>query len=127
MRFCREFPDRRGFTLIEVVGALVIFSVGVLVLLSLTGVLSLQLNRAGKSTSLAVAVQNRLDSLQQVPYDSLVLGSSADTIDLLGEPFLRRQLIVQAAPLVREIQVTVEPVDGRGPELTASAFVSRPW
>jgi len=120
-------PNRGGFTLIEVVGALIIFSVGVLVLLSLTGVLSVQLNRAGKSTSVAVAVQNRLDSLEMVPYDSLVLGSHADTIDIFGEPFLRRHLIVQANPLVREVQVTVEPVDGRGPELTASAFVSRPW
>lgn len=127
MRVGRESPERRGFTLIEVVASLVIFSVGVLVLLNLTGVLSLQLNRAGKSTSVAIAVQNRLDSLQQVPYDSLILGSSQETIELLGEPFLRRQLIVQATPLVKEVQVTVEPVDGRGPELTASGFVSRRW
>jgi len=127
MRVGPESRERRGFTLIEVVGALVIFSVGVLVLLNLTGVLSSQLNRAGKSTSVAIAVQNRLDSLQQVPYDSLILGSSEETIELLGEPFLRRQLIVQATPLVREVQVTVEPVDGRGPELTASGFVSRRW
>jgi len=127
MRVGPESRERRGFTLIEVVGALVIFSVGVLVLLNLTGVLSSQLNRAGKSTSVAIAVQNRLDSLQQVPYDSLILGSSQETIELLGEPFLRRQLIVQATPLVKEVQVTVEPVDGRGPELTASGFVSRRW
>ncbi len=51
----------------------------------------MQLNRAGKTTSVAVAVQNRLDSLEKVPYDSLIPGSSQDTIDLLGEPFLRRQ------------------------------------
>ena len=69
MRAGRESLERRGFTLIEVVAALVIFSLGVLVLLNLTGVLSLQLNRAGKSTSVAIAVQNRLDSLLQVPYD----------------------------------------------------------
>ncbi|MFH1762622.1 MAG: prepilin-type N-terminal cleavage/methylation domain-containing protein [Gemmatimonadota bacterium] len=127
MRVGAESSNRRGFTLIEVIGALVIFSAGVLVLLNLIGVLSLQLNRAGKSTSVAVAVQNRLDSLERVPYDSLIPGSFGDTIDLRGEPFLRRHLIVQATPLVREVQVTVEPVDGRGPELTASAFVSRLW
>ena len=127
MRVVQGSPDRRGFTLIEVVGALLIFSVGVLALLSLTGVLSVQLNRAGKSTSVAVAVQNRLDSLRAVPYDSLILGTSADTLELLGEPFLRSQLIFQATPMVREIQVTVEPADGRGPNLTASGFVSRSW
>ena len=127
MRVGPERLDGRGFTLIEVMGALVIFSVGVLVLLNLAGVLSLQLNRAGKATSVAIEVQNRLDSLKQVPYDSLFLGSFEDTIDLLGEPFLRRHLIVQATPLVREIQVSVEPVDGTGPEMTVSAFVSRSW
>lgn len=127
MRVGAESLKRRGFTLIEVIGALVIFSAGVLLLLNLAGVLSLQLNRAGKTTSVAVAVQNRLDSLEQVPYDSLIPGSSQDTIDLLGEPFLRRHLVVQVTPLVRELRVTVEPVDGRGPDLTASAFVSRSW
>ena len=127
MRVDPEALGRNGFTLIEVVGALMIFSVGVLVLLSLTGVLSVQLNSAGKSTSVAAAVQNRLDSLAHLPYDSLVLGSSGDTIDLLGEAFFRRHLIIQVTPMVREVQVTVEPVDGRGPELTTSAFVSRAW
>jgi len=127
MRVDQKALGRNGFTLIEVVGALVIFSMGVLVLLSLTGVLSVQLNSAGKSTSVAAVVQNRLDSLAHVPYDSLLLGSSSDTIDLLGEPFFRRHLILQVTPMVREVQVTVEPVDGRGPELTTSTFVSRAW
>lgn len=118
---------QRGFTLIEVVGALVIFAAGVLVLLSLTGVVSLRLNRSGQSTTVAVAVQSRLDSLQAVPYDSLPVGTSTDTLEILGKPFLRHHTVLQVTPLVKEIQVTVEPEDGRGPELTASGFVSRDW
>ena len=48
-------------------GRSVVFSLGVLALLSLTGVLSVQLNQAGKSTLVVAEVQNRLDSLQQLP------------------------------------------------------------
>ena len=118
---------RNGFTLIEVMGALIIFSFGVLALLSLTGVVSLQLNRAGKSSTVTAAVQDRLDSLRGVPYDTLLPGSSVDTIQVLGEPYLLIQMVLQAGPLVREAQVTLKPADGRGPELTASTFVSRSW
>lgn len=122
-----HWKSRQGFTLIEVLGALVVFSLGVLALLSLTGVLSLQMTQAGKSSSVAVATQNRLDSLQRVPYDSLPLGAFGDTVELLGELYLREHLVVQGTPLVKEVQVTVKPVDGRGPELTASTFVARAW
>ena len=122
-----ENTKRTGFTLIEVMGALVIFSLGVLALLSLTGVLSVQLNQAGKTTQVAAEVQNRLDSLQQMPYDSLIPGTVEDTTEFQGETFLRRFLITQATPLMREVQVVVEPLDGAGPRFTISAFVSRPW
>ncbi|NNM07138.1 MAG: prepilin-type N-terminal cleavage/methylation domain-containing protein [Gemmatimonadetes bacterium] len=122
-----SIPSKSGFTLIEVVGALVIFSVGVLALLSLTGALSVQLNQAGKGTSVSAEVQTKLDSLQTLPYDSLFPGMAEDTVEFQGERFLVRYLVTQATPLMREVQVIVEPVDGSGPELTASAFVSRPW
>ncbi len=127
MRGETKNTTRGGFTLIEVMGALVVFSLGVLAMLSLTGVLSVQLNQAGKGTSVSVEVQNRLDSLQHLPYDSLLPGTAEDTVQFQGEPFLRRHLVTQATPLMREIQVVIAPVDGSGPELTASAFVSRPW
>jgi len=118
---------RGGFTLIEVIAALVVFSLGVLMVLSLTGALSKQLTSAGLRSKVAVTVQNRLDSLQLVPYDSLTVGTLSDMVMLQGRTFIRTQRVLQTTPLVREAEVTVEAADGSGPRLTSSAFVIRSW
>ncbi len=119
--------NRMGFTLIEVLGALVVFSFGVLMVLRLVGALSLQMNAAAARSMVAVTVQSRLDSLASLPYDSLPVGTMRDTILLLGQPFRRSQIVLQTTPLVREVEVTVEPTDGEGPRLTASTFLLRTW
>jgi len=116
-----------GFTLIEVMAALVIFSLGVLMVLNLTGAVSTQMNRAGLRSQVAVTLRNRLDSLQLVPYDSLTTGTVADTLTLNGRIFDRSHRILQASALVKEIEVTLEARDGDGPDLTASTFVTVSW
>ena len=119
--------DRRGFTLIEVVGALVVFSLGVLMVMSLSSALATQLNTAALKSQVAIVVQNQLDSLQVVPYDNLTAGSSAVSIVLRGESYTRTQVILQSTVLIKEVEVTLAPADGTGPELTASTFVLRSW
>jgi prepilin-type N-terminal cleavage/methylation domain-containing protein len=125
-------PSRRrkrsgGFTLIEVIAALVVFSAGVLMVLGLTGVLSQQLNLAGLRSRVAVVVQERLDSMRLVPYDSLTLGTVSDTVMLQGRTFNRTLRVFQTTPLVREVEITVVGADGSGPRMTSSTFVLRPW
>jgi len=118
---------RGGFTLIEVMAALVVFSLGVLMVLGLTGALTRQLNLAGLRTRVAVVVQERLDSMRLVPYDSLVVGTETDTVVLQGRVFDRTSRVLQTTPMVREVEITVEGADGAGPRITSSAFVLRPW
>lgn len=118
---------RDGFTLIEVIAALVVFSMGVLMVLGLTGILTRQLNEAGVRSRVSMVVQERLDSMRLVPYDSLSVGAESEVILLQGRGFKRTSRILQATPLVRELEVTVEGVDGKGPRITASAFVLRAW
>lgn len=127
MRFARFRPGPEGFTLIEVIGALVVFSVGVLMVLGLTGVVSVQMNLAGLRSMVNTEVQNQLDSLGMRPYDSLTVGAQSDTVVLMGKTFVRTRTVLQSTPLVREVEVSVDPSDGVGPSLTASTFVSRPW
>lgn len=119
--------SKEGFTLIEVMAALVVFSLGVLMVLNLTGAVSTQMNRAGLRSRVAVTLQNRLDSLQLVPYDSLTVGTVTDALILHGRSFNRTHRILQASALVKEIEVTVEAADGDGPDLTASTFVTVSW
>ena len=119
--------DARGFTLIEVVGALVVFSLGVLMVMNLSGALAVRMNSAALRSRVAVTVQNQLDSLQVEPYESLGTGSSSETIVIMGESYTLTRVILQSTAVIREVQVTLEPVDGSGPELTASTFVLRSW
>lgn len=119
--------SRRGFTLIEVMGALVVFSLGILMILGLTGVLNTQMDYASLRGQVATTVQNRLDSLQVVPYDSLSVGTTTDAIVLNGKSYNRTHRILQVSAMVKEMEVTVAPADGTGPSLTASGFVSRVW
>jgi prepilin-type N-terminal cleavage/methylation domain-containing protein len=119
--------SRGGFTLIEVLAALVIFSFGVLMVGNLTRAVSLQLNRAGLRSQVAVTLRNRMDSLQLVPYDSLIIGTVSDNLVLNGRVYDRSHRILQASPLVKEIEVTMEASDGDGPDLSASRFVTFPW
>jgi prepilin-type N-terminal cleavage/methylation domain-containing protein len=119
--------SRGGFTLIEVLAALVIFSLGVLMVWNLTEAVSSQLNRAGLRSQVAVILRNRMDSLQLVPYDSLIIGTVSDTLVLNGRVYDRSHRILEASPLVKEIEVTMEAADGDGPDLSVSRFVTFPW
>lgn len=127
MRRGATSDSKGGFTLIEVIGALVVFSMGVLMVLSLTGPLSTQIYNAGLRSQVAVTLQNRLDSLQLVPYDSLIIGTFSDTLTLYGRVYNQTHRILQASALIKEVEVTVDAADGDGPDLTASAFVTFSW
>lgn len=116
-----------GFTLIEVIAALVVFSMGVLMVLGLTGSLNRRLQLAGLRSKVALEVQERLDSLQLIPYDSFRVGTVTDTVMIQGRVFDTRLRVLQTTPLVRELEVTVESADGTGPGITSSLFALRPW
>ncbi len=117
----------KGFTLIEVVGAMVVFSLGVLMVMNLTGVMAVQMNTAALRSLVAVTAQNRLDSLQVEPYDSLAVGTTSENLSLMGQSYTLTDVVVQSTAMIREVQVTLEPSSGSGPEFTASAFVLRSW
>jgi len=119
--------ENGGFTLIEVIAALVVFSMGVLMVLGLTGSLNRRLENAGLRSKVAVEVQKRLDSLQLIPYDSFRVGTVSDTVLIQGRVFDTRLRVLQSTPLVREVEVTVEGADGTGPVITSSLFVLRSW
>jgi prepilin-type N-terminal cleavage/methylation domain-containing protein len=116
---------RRGFTLIEVVGALVIFSVGVIMVLQLTGALSRQMEYAAKSSELVVRAQERLDSLEALPFDSITVGTRQDTLTVRGVRFVRQAVVTSVTALLRRIDVTVTPLTaGQGPSVSATSYAT---
>jgi prepilin-type N-terminal cleavage/methylation domain-containing protein len=116
-----------GFTLIEVIGALVVFSMGVLMVLGLSGALSTQVQQAVLRSSVIVEVQEALDSLGAEPYDSLTVGTEQDTLWIRGLIYGRTKSVIQSHPVTREVSVTLEPLGDTGPTYTASTFVLQAW
>ena len=121
-------PSRRGFTLIEVIGALVIFSMGVIMVLQLTGALSRQMEYAAKSSELVARAQERLDSLEALPFDSITVGTRQDTLTVRGIPYVRQATITSVTGLLRQIDVSLAPLTaGQGPSFSATSYAAARW
>jgi prepilin-type N-terminal cleavage/methylation domain-containing protein len=124
----RRRPRLGGFTLIEVMAALLVFSAGLIMLLSITRSLSRRLEWAALESLITAEGQERLDSLDAVAYPSLAVGSDVDTLTLRGVPYRRTQTITQFTSLVRRAVVTIEPLgSAAGPTFEATTFSSGAW
>ncbi|MEX2467082.1 MAG: hypothetical protein WD995_09230 [Gemmatimonadota bacterium] len=116
-----------GFTLIEVIGALVIFSVGVLMVIRLSTATGTQMRYAGVSSELAVRAAERLDSLDAAPFSALVMGVEVDALTMSGLAYERRVTLTRLTPLLARVEVVLTPVAGDGPTYTATSYVSEIW
>jgi len=116
-----------GFTLIEVIGALVVFSMGVLAVISLTGTLSQTMENAALRSELAVAGQERLDSLELVDYTNFTVGTTTSSASIRGETYTWTITVSDSTALVRHVAVTAVPSSGSGPSFSGATFVDRSW
>lgn len=116
-----------GFTLIEVIGALVIFSVGVLMVMQVSGALGTQMRFAGIRSEIVVLANERLDSLEVTPLASLVAGTARDTVVVQGLGYERTAIVTLLTPVLAKIEVSLEPVDGVGPSHEVVSYTSEPW
>ena len=71
---------RGGFTIVELIIALVILSVGILAVAGLMANSIWQARRADDLTNSTLAAQQVLDGIAMMEFDSVVVGSFADTI-----------------------------------------------
>lgn len=126
----RDIGRRRrsgGFTLIEVIGALLIFSLGILMVLQITGSLSRQMDRAAVTSELVVRTQEWLDSLEATPFDSLGSVARADTLSIRGQRFVRSAEVTAVTALLFRLDVSVAPESGGGPAYTAISYSAARW
>jgi prepilin-type N-terminal cleavage/methylation domain-containing protein len=119
--------NRQGFTLIEVLGAMVIFSVGVLMIMSMTTSLSSRFRSNTLRTNIAIVGQVRLDSIAALQYDSVAVGSAVDTLTISNETYTCTMTITQTDPVSRTVQVSLDPLDGTGPRFDGTVYVVRVW
>ncbi len=74
---CPPNPRCGGFTLIEVMAALLVFVMGVLMLLRLSAAMTAQLEYSGITSELVVIAHEQIDSLAATPFDSLLANTVA--------------------------------------------------
>ena len=117
----------RGFTLIEVVGAIVIFTLGVLMAARLSEALSSQMETAALRSLVVMEGQERVDSLSQVSYVALSTGSTVDTLTVRGRGFEETVTVSKIGARVLEIQILIEPLDPPGPVFSSTFHAYDPW
>ena len=119
--------SRDGFTLIEVIGALVIFSMGVLAVMGLGAALTLQMEMAALRSELALVGQERLDSLDLVDYATLTVGTTTTSTSIRGQTYVWSVTVSDSTAIIRHVAVAGVPSSGSGPYFKGSAFVDRDW
>jgi len=128
---CDARADTRrilGFTLIEVVGALVIFSMGVLMVVQVSGALGFRMRYAGARSEIVVFANERLDSLAAEAFSALAAGTSLDTLDAEGMTFRSSVTITTVTPVLKRIDIAIDPLNGgEGPSHSVTAYKSAAW
>lgn len=123
----RARPCAAGFTLIEVIGAVLLLSIALLMVIQLSGSMGTQLERSAVRSQLTSLARESIDSLETLPFDSLDVGSGSDTVTVRGRSYTRSWTVSIHGPLLKTIQVDVDPVSGSGPGYSATSYSSGEW
>lgn len=116
-----------GFTLIEVIGALVIFSVGVLMIMQVSGALTTQMRYAGARSEIVVLANEKLDSIEATPLASLTAGTASDSVMVQGWVYERTTTITTLTAVLSRVEVVLTAVDSLGPEYAVTSYTSAVW
>lgn len=125
---CGSIHTRRGFTLIEVIGALVIFSLGVLMVIQVTGTLGRQMRYSAIASELVVRAEEQLDSVGSLPFASITPGTTVSTLTIQGASYKRTVAITLYTGVLYQVNVTLAPVTaGAGPTYSTTSYRAATW
>ena len=124
---CSRARSDGGFTLIEVIGALVIFSVGVLMVMQVSGALGTQMRYAGARSEIVAVAGATLDSLEALPASSLTPGTTTDTLTSGGIEYECTVVVTSVTAVLVRIDVSIDPISGSGPSHAVTSYTSEPW
>ena len=116
-----------GFTLIEVIAALVIFSVGVLMVMQVGGALSTQMRYAGARSEIVVRANERLDSIMATPFDSVAAGTTLDTLTVQKWRYQLTVTIIAITAVLARVEVELVAIDSVGPSHAVTSYTSAVW
>ena len=102
----KSFASTGGFTLVEVMVALVILAVGALALTHLSLSVAVLMQQSSAKTELIALAENRLESVQARDYADIDPGVEQDTVSVRGKAYVRRVTIT--APNARTRQIAID-------------------
>jgi prepilin-type N-terminal cleavage/methylation domain-containing protein len=118
---------RSGFTLVEVMAAMILLSFGVLSLVRVTGALALEMRRAGSQTAVVATAQTGLEDVEVQAFEAVTVGTTVDTVRVQGRDFVRTVTVSAAGARVKRVEVAVVPAVPPGPALTLTTYVHKRW
>lgn len=124
---CSGVGSPTGFTLIEVIGALVIFAVGILMIMQVSGALTTQMRYAGVRSQIVALANEQLDSIESAPFDSITAGTAEDTVTVQGWSYRRRVAVTALTPVLARVEVELIRVDSLGPSHSVTSYTSAVW
>lgn len=122
--------ESSGFTLIEVVAALVIFAAGVLGAVSLSGALAEQIEDSALRSEVVAVAQERIEELERLPHDSLVVsvGTGTQSLTIRGLSYTRTTTVSIFGTRTVSLEVTVAPDGGvSAPSQTLISYAYEAW
>ena len=108
-------------------GALVVFSVGVLMVIQVSGVLGIQMRYSAVQSEIVVLANECLDSLEATPFDSLAAGQTTYVPVVEGFRYGRKTEISEITPVLYLIVVTMTPAATGAPTYSATSYKSAVW
>lgn len=107
---------------------MVIFAVGVLMVIQLNSSLAARMSYAARTSAVVTLTHARLDSLESIPFDSLVASTSTDTLSVDGIAYVRTARVTLMTALLYSIDVSIAPASpGAGPSYSANSFAAVAW
>lgn len=105
-----------------------IFSLGVIMVLQLSTALSTSMEYSAKTSEVVARAQERLDSLESLPFDSLTLGTDIDTLTVRGTAYTLTTTISEVTGLLYQLDVNLAPTTaGGGPSYATTSYSATKW
>lgn len=115
-----------GFTLVEVMVALIILAVGALAVTQLSLSVAVLMQQSSAKTELIAAADNRLEAVQARPYAQITPGVELDTVAVRGTRYVRRITITAPSTRTRQIAIDMRTPTAGGLRYSTLTYVSAP-
>ncbi len=109
------------------IGALVIFAAGILMIMQVSGALTTQMRYAGVRSQIVALANEQVDSIESAPFDSINAGISEDTVTVQGWEYRRMVSVTALTPVLARVEVELIRVDSMGPSHSVTSYTSAVW